>query len=347
MIKTLLTTYVLMIGWLMAEPAIMGAPVQTPKAPLQDDDQNQSFNGLWRVKLIRASLVNNIDTLNMSPPTVLNRSINSLVSVGETSSYGLRCHIQQVTPDDQGILRRLSKGDKNDFAYQELRQALKTCEQNDFKSVSEKFINSLKEVKVTCEPSPSHPDGGRGLKSLTHITMLSKKYALGHLNNDYICLERLPPLSSEPVKLASYKNLVGQENSPLSPKKIDPPSDKTSKMTSKNSTLTPWSLTCPEPSFIEKHADESILASYLNRSSLNAIDAVEAAFKTCKITLSNSPLKKIRLMRHFEVLCGDQLLTPPQDDKHLQWFSVTPQNQVLVATADQFYCFSKSKHLAH
>jgi hypothetical protein len=354
--KTTLRLSILIIGLLISEPSIRGATVQTPTASPWDDDQNPGFKGLWRVKLIRASLVNNLDTLNMSPPTVLNRSVDSIVSVGEDSSLGLKCQIQRVTPDDQGILRRLSKGDKQDFARQELLQALKTCEQNDFKSVSEKFIKSLKEVKVACDQNPTPPGGDRGLNSLTYITMLSKKYALGHLNNEYICLERLPSLSPEPSELTSHKILVGQEKSPLGSQNepmtpikspIKSPIDSEAKKPTKYSTLNPNTLLCPEPRFIEKHPDDSILTSYLNKSSLYGIDAVEAAFKTCKITLSNSPLKKIRLMRHFEVLCGDQLQIPPQDDKHLQWFSITPQNQLLVATAGQFFCFSKTKNLAH
>jgi hypothetical protein len=232
------------------------------------------------------------------------------------------------------MLSQMSQANKNDYTYQELAQALKTCEVSEFRSPSKRYFDDMVEAPIRCQSK--EPTFGP-LLSLGHVTRLSTNFALGHLNGFYICLEKIPGLVAKPKDIDLYRFVRAQASSPLSP---DPKVDDQSK-----AHLTP--TLCDGASFVERHADESILGKYLAKTNLTYTEAVEAAFGTCGIPMGESPLRTLRLMRHFEVLCGANLNTPPTDGLHTQWISITQKNQMLVGTSNRFFCLSKTKALSH
>jgi hypothetical protein len=310
--------------------------VMLPSAAVGNTPNNQA-KGYWRIKNLNSSLTSestlfdpqNTETLKFHP------LLGLTISIDQGSDIGIPCRENGEIPRDKKTLYRLSLAGKNDFAFKELENALKTCQMGDLRNTSSKFLENLTESSITCSSAP-HAERNNikinDIIELHSVTLLSARYALGSTKNLYLCLEKIPPVVESPKIVSHSLRLKKSIPSPLVTER---------KMAQNIPEF------CPSPSFIGLHPDESPLGVWLGKTRIVYSEAVEAALSTCGIPMGANPQKSIRLMKHYEVLCGHDLKPPEQKNAEIEWIAIAQERFIITSAGGYFYCLEPRASLSH
>ena len=307
------------------------------RAESQKPGSPDPFEGSWRIKKVQASLAFD-STLNDSEKPDDSRQHpleEQMVSIDDERWPGIRCRVGQKIPPSKKTLYLLSLGDKKDYAFRELERAMKTCQIGELRNTSSRYLENLTEISISCSfsgGSQRSDPSSRELTELQSMTLLSQKYALTKSKNNYLCLEKIPPLVEKPLVMTQPLRVKKTRTSPLEGPKIA------------RKSLPNF---CPVAFFTEPHPDESPLGLWLGKSRIIFTEAVEAALSTCEIPMGGKPQRAIRLMKHFEVLCGNELKRPTAESGFIEWLTVRDSRSVIVSAGGQFYCLEAKISVAH